>query len=96
MGAIIRKGGLGLPVVISVAFFLLFYIIKTIGEKAAHEGNMSGIVGAWISIFLITPIGMFLSYKAANDSPLFDMENYRRFFDQAISFVKKNLVKKSN
>lgn len=96
MGAIIRKGGLGLPVVISVAFFLLFYIIKTIGEKAAHEGNMSGIVGAWIAIFLITPIGMFLSYKAATDSPIFDMENYRRFFDQAASFVKKTIGRKFN
>ncbi len=88
MGAIIRKGGLGLPVVISVAFFLLFYIVKTIGEKAAHEGSMSGILGAWISIFLITPVGMFLSYKAGTDSPLFDMENYRRFFERVIAYIK--------
>jgi lipopolysaccharide export system permease protein len=89
MGAIIRKGGLGLPVVISVIFFLIFYIVKTIGEKAAHEGSMSGIVGAWISIFVITPVGIFLSYKAATDSALFDMEVYRRFFEDLFKRFKK-------
>lgn len=90
MGAIIRKGGLGLPVVISVIFFLIFYIVKTIGEKAAHEGSMSGIAGAWISIFVITPIGMFLSYKAATDSALFDIEIYRRVFENIFSKFKKS------
>lgn len=90
MGAIIRKGGLGLPVVISVIFFLLFYIIKTIGEKAAHEGNLSGIAGAWISILVITPIGIFLSYKASTDSTLFDMESYKRFFDKLFKRFKKS------
>jgi lipopolysaccharide export system permease protein len=92
MGAIIRKGGLGLPVVISVVFFLLFYIIKTIGEKAAHEGSMSGIVGAWISIIIITPIGVFLSYKAATDSALFDMELYKRFFDKLFKRGKNDVI----
>lgn len=90
MGAIIRKGGLGLPVVISVIFFLIFYIVKTIGEKAAHEGNMSGIAGAWISIFVITPIGIFLSYKAATDSALFDIEIYRRYFESIFRKFKKS------
>jgi len=89
MGAIIRKGGLGLPVVISVIFFLIFYIVKTIGEKAAHEGSMSGIAGAWISIFVITPIGIFLSYKAATDSALFDIEIYRRFFENIFNKFKR-------
>jgi lipopolysaccharide export system permease protein len=92
MGAIIRKGGLGLPVVISVVFFLLFYIIKTIGEKAAHEGHMSGIVGAWVSIIIITPVGIFLSYKAATDSALFDMEYYKRLFDKLLKRFKKDAI----
>ncbi len=90
MGAIIRKGGLGLPVVISVAFFLLFHIIKTIGEKSAHDGNLSPVIGAWISIILITPIGIFLSYKAANDSVIFDMELYKRFFIKWLKRGNKN------
>jgi len=84
LGAIIRKGGLGLPVVVSVVFFLIFYIIKTIGEKSAKEGNVSPIVGSWIAIAIITPIGIFLSYKAATDSALFDMELYKRFFNKLI------------
>jgi len=79
LGAIIRKGGLGLPVVISVIFFLIYYIISTIGEKSAKDGSVAPFVGTWISIFILTPIGLFLSYKAANDSVLFDMEIYKRF-----------------
>ncbi|GGH13131.1 hypothetical protein GCM10007352_20360 [Mucilaginibacter phyllosphaerae] len=80
LGAIIRKGGLGLPVVVSVVFFLIYYIIGTIGEKSAKEGDLSPLVGAWISIAVLFPIGLFLSYKAATDSTLFDMEMYKRFF----------------
>ncbi|WP_374951486.1 LptF/LptG family permease [Mucilaginibacter sp.] len=87
LGAIIRKGGLGLPVVVSVIFFLLYYIIGTIGEKSAKEGDLSPLIGAWISIAVLLPIGIFLSYKAATDSALFDMELYKRFFKR-IPFFK--------
>lgn len=80
LGAIIRKGGLGLPVVVSVVFFLIYYIIGTIGEKSAKEGDLSPFIGAWIAIVVLLPIGLFLSYKAATDSALFDMELYKRFF----------------
>ncbi|MDP9081659.1 MAG: LptF/LptG family permease [Bacteroidota bacterium] len=90
LGAIIRKGGLGLPVVVSVAFFLIFYIISTIGEKSVKDGDLSPVIGSWISIVIITPIGMFLSYKAATDSVIFDMELYKRFF--ARLFKKKAVV----
>ena len=82
LGAIIRKGGLGMPVVISVIFFLLYYIIWTIGEKSAKGGSLSPVIGEWISIIVLTPIGIFLTYKAANDSVLFDMEAYKRFFNK--------------
>jgi lipopolysaccharide export system permease protein len=82
LGAIIRKGGLGMPVVVSVIFFLIYYIISTIGEKSAKDGSLSPVIGMWIAILVLTPIGMFLSYKAANDSVLFDMEAYKRFFNK--------------
>lgn len=82
LGAIIRKGGLGMPVVVSVVFFLIYYIIKTIGEKSARDGSIPPIVGAWIGIIIVLPIGIFLSYKAATDSALFDMELYKRFFNK--------------
>jgi len=91
LGAIIRKGGLGLPVVVSVVFFLIYYIIGTIGEKSAKEGDLSPLVGAWVAIVVLLPIGLFLSYKAATDSTLFDMEMYKRFF-RRFKFRKSRTV----
>jgi len=82
LGAIIRRGGLGLPVVISVAFFLIYYIISTIGEKSVKDGNTSPILGMWIAIIILTPIGFFLSYKAATDSSLFDADSYKRVINK--------------
>jgi lipopolysaccharide export system permease protein len=71
-----------MPVVVSVIFFLVYYIISTIGEKSVKDGDVSPIIGMWIAILVLTPIGIFLSYKAANDSALFDMEAYKRFFNK--------------
>jgi lipopolysaccharide export system permease protein len=82
LGAIIRRGGLGLPVVISVAFFLIYYIISTIGEKSVKDGNTSPILGMWIAIIILTPIGLFLSYKAATDSAIFDADSYKRVINK--------------
>ncbi len=84
LGAIIRKGGLGLPVVVSVIFFVLYYIVSTIGEKSVKEGSMPPIMGMWISIFILVPVGIFLSYKATTDSTLFDIEVYKRFINKII------------
>ncbi|RFZ92950.1 YjgP/YjgQ family permease [Mucilaginibacter conchicola] len=89
LGAIIRKGGLGLPVVVSVIFFLIYYIIGTIGEKSAKEGDWSPVTGAWIGIVILLPVGVFLTYKAATDSSLFDVEIYRRFVGR-IKFWKRS------
>lgn len=89
LGAIIRKGGLGLPVVVSVIFFLLYYIILTIGEKYVKDGGLSPIIGSWIAIIIITPIGIFLSYKAATDSVIFDIELYKRFFKKLFKWIPK-------
>lgn len=76
LGAIIRKGGLGMPIVVSVVFFVIYYIISLSGEKMAKEGNWDSIPGMWISAMILTPIAMFLTYKATNDSALFDMDFY--------------------
>ena len=89
LGAIIRKGGLGLPVVVAVIFFLFYYIISTIGEKYVKAGDASPIFGMWIAIFILTPIGLFLSYKAANDSVIFDVELYKRLFSKLFKFKVK-------
>jgi len=92
LGAIIRKGGLGLPVVVAVIFFLIYYIISTIGEKYVKAGDASPLVGMWIAIFILTPIGLFLSYKAANDSVIFDVDAYKRLFGKLFK-VKLKLRK---
>ena len=89
LGALIRKGGLGLPVVVSVIFFLIYYIIETIGEKYVKAGNASPFIGMWIAIFILTPVGLFLSYKAATDSALFDGDAYKRFFKRLFKVRKK-------
>ncbi|MBC8054297.1 MAG: LptF/LptG family permease [Sphingobacteriaceae bacterium] len=80
LGAIIRKGGLGLPVVMSVIFFLFYHIISQIGEKSAKAGTMEPILGMWIAILVLAPLGMFLTYKAAVDSAIFDVDSYKRKF----------------
>ena len=82
LGAIIRRGGLGLPVVVSVAFFLIYYIISNIGETSVKDGDMPIILGMWIAIIVLTPVGVFLSYKAATDSALFDNDYYKRLFNK--------------
>jgi lipopolysaccharide export system permease protein len=86
LGAIIRKGGLGLPVVVSVIFFLIYHIISTVGEKSVKEGGLSPVVGMWIAIIVLTPLGLFLTYKATVDSALFDADFYKNFFKR---FFKK-------
>lgn len=91
LGAIIRKGGLGLPVVISVFFFLLFHIISTVGEKSVREGNMSPLLGMWLAIIVLTPLGLFLTYKATADSALFDVELYKSWGKRVFGVLKRKL-----
>src|SRR5690606_14012456 len=77
LGAIIRKGGLGLPVVMAIIFFLIYYILSTTSEKWALEGDWDVVIGMWFSIIVLTPLAVFLTYKSATDSALFDLEVYR-------------------
>lgn len=80
LGAIIRKGGLGLPVVVSVLLFLTYYIISISGEKMAKTQVLDPIVGMWLSAFILTPVAIFLTVKAANESRLLDADWYKRIF----------------
>ncbi|WP_113638690.1 LptF/LptG family permease [Nubsella zeaxanthinifaciens] len=78
LGAIIRKGGLGLPVVIAVIFFLFYHIISTVAEKSAKEGSLDPVAGIWMAVIVLTPVGIFLTYKATVDSALFDIDYYKQ------------------
>lgn len=77
LGAIIRKGGLGLPTVISVLIFIIYYIIDTSGMKLARDGTWNIPFGMWISTMVLAPLGTFISYKANNDSVVFNIDAYR-------------------
>ncbi len=80
LGAIIRKGGLGMPMVIAIIFFLLFHLLMIFGEKFANENVVSPLLGMWLPIFALFPVGCFLTYKAMHDSQLFNIEFYQRLF----------------
>ena len=80
LGAIIRKGGLGLPTVISVAIFIIYYIINTSGMKMARDGEWNMVYGMWISTVALVPFGVFFTYKANKDSVVFNSELYKSFF----------------
>ena len=77
LGAIIRKGGLGLPVVMAIIFFLIYHIISTVSEKSATQGTLNPILGIWLAIIVLSPLGAFLTYKATVDSALFDANYYK-------------------
>lgn len=76
LGSIIRKGGLGTPLIIAIIFFMLFYFTSTTGEKFAKEGGFTPFAGMWLSTFVLVPIGLFLTHKAMRDSQLFNKELY--------------------
>ncbi len=74
LGAIIRKGGLGTPLVVSVLLFLVYYIIDNTGYKMARDGRWPIWLGMWISTFILAPLGIYVTYKAMNDSAVFDKD----------------------
>lgn len=80
LGAIIRKGGLGMPTVISVLFFLAWYIISMSGEQIARDSGLTPMIGMWLSSAILLPIGIWLTYKSMTDSTLLDMETYSATF----------------
>ena len=89
LGAIIRKGGLGAPVVISVIMFIVYYIIDNTGYKMAREALWPCWAGMWLSSFVLLPTGIFLTYKAATDSPLFNPEAWVLGWKRLVANVKK-------
>ncbi len=80
LGAIIRKGGLGTPLVISVLLFIFYYIIDNMGYKFARDGKLPVWQGMWLSAAVLLPLGIFFTYKAVNDSVVFNKDAYVNFF----------------
>lgn len=93
LGAIIRKGGLGAPMVSAIAFFVVFFLLNNFGEKLAKSGQWSVYAGMWLSSLFLIPVGLFLTYKAMRDSQLFNQEFYYRFL-QPIKVTLQKYFKK--
>lgn len=90
LGAIIRKGSLGVPIVVSVVFFILFYVLMTQGRKLAREDVIPVWVGVWLPILAMSPIAIYLSYQAATDSKLLDINSWTSLFKRIGSRLKKH------
>lgn len=88
LGAIIRKGGFGLPIVFSVLFFVIFHVISMTSEKFVREGAIPAFQGMWMASLIYVPIGIFLTYKATTDSGIMDFTTYERFFNRIFRHKK--------
>ncbi len=89
LGAIIRKGGLGLPLVLSIIFFIFNYILSITGEKLVRESLVPAYQGMWLTSFIFLLIGVFLTYKATTDSSMLNMDTY-------LNFLKKHFGQRFN
>lgn len=78
LGAIIRKGGLGMPVIISIAFFIIYYVLSILGEKWGREGVVPVPLGMWAANIILLPVGLFFLYQARNDSNLLEFDLWRK------------------
>lgn len=87
LGAIIRKGGLGVPIITSVLFFIIYFVIDTAGNDRAMNGTWQPWAGVWLSSMVLAPVGIFLTWRAINDSTLFDVDAYKIGFVKAWRFV---------
>ncbi len=80
LGAIIRKGGLGMPLVVAIIFFLIFHLLMIFGEKFINQDVLTPFIGMWLPVITLLPVGLFLTYKAMHDSQLFNTSFYQQFF----------------
>lgn len=80
LGSIIRKGGMGLPVIIAIVIFIIFYVINVGVENMSWSGKMNPYLAAWLPNFILLPFGVWMTFKALTDSQLFDAEKYKALF----------------
>lgn len=95
LGAIIRKGGLGMPVVVSVVLFIFYYIIDNTGYKMARDGNWNVTFGMCLSSFILAALGAFLTYKANKDSTVLNADAYKAFYRKLFLIrTKRHYIRK--
>ena len=89
LGALIRKGGLGMPVVVSTLAFIVYHILGTMGENAALEGKLPVWLGMWLSSVVFLPLGVFLTMKATSDASVLSAETWTKYFDSFVQKIKE-------
>jgi lipopolysaccharide export system permease protein len=89
LGSIVRKGGLGTPIVISVILFIIYYILDNVGYKMTRDGVWAHWFGMWFSSFILLPMGVFLTHKAINDSVILNADTYVNFFKRLLFIREK-------
>ena len=92
LGAIVKKGGLGYPVLISVAIFIIYYIFNTSGEKMVKEGEWYTWFGCLVSTMILAPLGMIFTYQSNKDSTIFNMDAYKAFFRKILGLRESRNV----
>jgi lipopolysaccharide export system permease protein len=92
LGSIIKKGGLGVPVIISIIFFILYYVMSITGKKWAEEDVVSPFVGIWGYSFILLPVGFFFLRQAKNDARLLESDFYAVWVEK----IKQRFTKKTN
>lgn len=92
LGAIIRKGGIGLPIVFAVLIFITFHFINTFGKRVSQEDGLTPFVGAWMSSFILTPLAILLTYRAINDIGIINLDRITEPFQKLVKkiFPSKN------
>ncbi|MBQ7443837.1 MAG: LptF/LptG family permease [Bacteroidaceae bacterium] len=96
LGAIIRKGGIGVPVVISVVVFIFYYMVNTAGEKLAKNGEWDVTFALWLSTMVLTPMAAWVTVKANKDSTVFDFEAYRKFFRRLLGLRESRHISRKD
>jgi lipopolysaccharide export system permease protein len=92
LGAIIRKGGLGTPAVISILFFVIWYVISLSGEKLVEADRVGTLAGMWAASYILLPVGIFLTYKASTDSVIMNIDTYSMFLKKIKDLIYTKLV----
>lgn len=92
LGAIIRKGGLGMPIVFSVMIFIIFHFINTFGKKVAQEDGITPFLGCWMSTIVLAPLAVVLTYRATNDIGIISFDGIALFFQNLFSKEKRSTI----
>lgn len=93
LGAIIKKGGMGMPVLVSIIFFIIYYMLTITGEKWGKEGMTNTLFGTWFSILVLTPVGLFFLKQARKDARLFEPDVYLEILKRVKNWIKTKFIK---